>query len=209
MRVISIRRGNANEEERALLANMHVLRAKVFKGRLNWDVHVKRGQETDEYDRLDPTYLVLLSAGGQVIGCARLLPTVGPTMLGQTFPFLLGKAQTPRSKDIVESSRFCVDTGGTGVLSASGLREATYTLFAAIIEWSMANGYKQIVTVTDLRFERLLSRAKWPLMRLGDPHPLGNTVAVAGLLPVNEVSFARVRPSDYVSIASANPRAAA
>ncbi|WP_457812600.1 acyl-homoserine-lactone synthase [Sinorhizobium meliloti] len=33
------------------------------------------------------------------------------------------------------------------------LHQATLATFAGIIEWSMANGYTEIVTATDLRFE--------------------------------------------------------
>lgn len=49
------------------------------------------------------------------------------------------------------------------------MHQATLTMFAGIIEWSMANGYDEIVTATDLRFERILNRAGWPLRRLGEP----------------------------------------
>ena len=73
----------------------------------------------------------------------------------------------------------------------------------------MANGYDRIVTVTDVRFERILSRAKWPLERLGSPHPIGNTIAVAGLLSADEPSLELVRPSSYVSLFPAAVEAAA
>ena len=66
----------------------------------------------------------------------------------------------------------------------------------------MANGYEKIVTATDLRFERILNRAGWPMKRLGDPVAIGNTVAVAGVLPANRTSFERVCPHGYISIAS-------
>ena len=65
----------------------------------------------------------------------------------------------------------------------------------------MANGYEEIVTATDLRFERILNRAGWPMKRLGDPVAIGNTVAVAGTLPANRTSFERVYPQGYHSIA--------
>lgn len=200
MRVVAICRTSASRTEQRLLDRMHELRARVFKHRLDWDVQVEHNQEKDEYDRLDPTYLVLVGNDGQVIGCARLLPSTGPTMLGQTFPFLADASRVPKSGRVVESSRFCIDTERSDIVSASGLRDATHTLFAGIIEWSVANGFDQIVTVTDVRFERILSRAKWPLQRLGSPHPIGNTIAVAGLLSADESSLELVRPSSYVPL---------
>lgn len=209
MRVVAICRTRATSSEQRLLERMHELRARIFKHRLDWDVHVEHDQEKDEYDRLDPTYLVLVGNDDQVVGCARLLPSTGPTMLGQTFPFLAGDARMPQSSRVVESSRFCIDTERSDIVSASGLRDATHTLFAGIIEWSMGNGFDRIVTVTDVRFERILSRAKWPLERLGSPHPIGNTIAVAGLLSADEASLELVRPSSYVPLFPAAVEAAA
>ncbi|WP_292219552.1 acyl-homoserine-lactone synthase, partial [Mesorhizobium sp.] len=60
---------------------------------------------------------------------------------------------------MVESSRFCVDTSLQAVRGEGQLHLATLTMFAGIIEWSMANGYDEIVTATDLRLERILKRA--------------------------------------------------
>lgn len=191
----------AGSEERELVGQYQRLRARVFEGRLGWEVHVDDGREHDQYDLLNPTYLLVSSNCGEVVGGARLLPTTGPTMLGETFPYLLDGAKAPQSPIIVESSRFCVDTASSGAVSATGLRGATHTLFAGIIEWSMTNGFEQIVTVTDIRFERILNRARWPLTRLGAPRPIGNTVAVAGLLTASRENFECVRPAGYRSIA--------
>ncbi|MCY1377946.1 Autoinducer synthase [compost metagenome] len=56
----------------------------------------------------------------------------------------------------------------------------------------MANGYHEIVTATDLRFERILKHAGWPMQRLGLPCPIGSTMAVAGILPVDVASLDRI-----------------
>ncbi|MFT3967354.1 MAG: acyl-homoserine-lactone synthase TraI [Sphingobium sp.] len=181
------------------LAAMHELRAKIFSGRLGWDVSVGRGQEHDEYDDLDPTYILALTDSNAVAACARLLPATGPTMLERTFPQLLAKGSLDAHVGMVESSRFCVDTSRAVGRAGGVLHRATLTMFASIIEWSMASGYSEIVTATDLRFERILNRAGWPMERLGDPCPIGNTIAVAGRLPANLASLERVRPEGYRS----------
>lgn len=179
-----------------LLEQQHELRARIFSDRLGWDVSVQGGQELDEFDHLRPTYILAVSETGRVAGCARLLPTTGPTMLQNTFPMLLSERSLPSSESVVESSRFCVDTAlaeGRG----GGLHLATLTMFAGIIEWSMANGYREIVTATDIRFERILNRSGWRMERLGAPQRVGNTVAVAGKLPADPPSFERVCPPGY------------
>src|SRR5437660_11588850 len=94
-----------------LLTEMYRLRRRVFKDRLDWSVSVSGDLELDVYDALNPTYLVMVAPDGRdVLGCVRLLPTTGPTMLADTFPQLLGGREPPRSDRILESSRFCVDT---------------------------------------------------------------------------------------------------
>ncbi|TCL88891.1 acyl homoserine lactone synthase [Rhizobium sp. PP-WC-2G-219] len=182
-----------------LLKQMHRLRAAVFGERLEWNVSVTDAGEHDEYDNLGPTYILAVTGDERVVGCARLLPALGPTMLEQTFPQLLASGSLGASAGMVESSRFCVDTTLAAGRGGGQLHLATLTMFAGIIDWSMANGYDEIVTATDLRFERILNRAGWPMKRLGDPVTIGNTVAVAGTLPAIRESFERVCPRCYRS----------
>lgn len=193
-------------KEAKLLHSHHQLRARVFSERLGWDVSVASGCESDGFDQLRPTYILALLDSGQLAGCARLLPAIGPTMVTDVFPSLLPDEGLSAHSCMIESSRFCVDTalqGGRGPV-----HEATLTLFAGIIEWCMANGYTEIVTVTDLRFERILARVGWPLRRLAEPRKIGVTMAVAGVLPVNTGTFLRLRPSDYRSEFSSVSKAA-
>ena len=187
------------ERHRNALRKMHRLRATVFGGRLAWDVSVTAGEERDQYDDCKPTYLLAIADGGKVAGCVRLLPASGPTMLEQTFPQLLDAGSLRPHSGMVESSRFCVDTSPASQRGASQLHLATLTLFAGIIEWSMASGYSEIVTATDLRFERILKRAGWPMQRLGEPATIGNTIAIAGSLPADRGSFEQVCPQGYHS----------
>jgi acyl homoserine lactone synthase len=44
---------------------------------------------------------------------------------------------------------------------------------------------REIVTVTDERFERILRHAQWPLRRIGPSERIGNTMAVAGYLEIS------------------------
>ncbi|WP_174021881.1 acyl-homoserine-lactone synthase (plasmid) [Agrobacterium fabrum] len=189
-------------EHQNLLKQMYGLRADVFGERLEWDVTITDGGERDQYDELYPTYILATSGGNKVVGCARLLPAMGPTMLELTFPKLLRDGSLNANSAMVESSRFCVDTTLPAGRGGGQLHLATLTMFAGIIQWSMANGYDKIVTATDLRFERILNRARWPMSRLGEPVAIGNTVAIAGSLPADDASFNRVCPPGYRSIAA-------
>jgi acyl homoserine lactone synthase len=165
-----------------LLAAMFRLRRRVFKERLDWTVSVSGDLELDVYDALTPTYLVMVSGRREVVGCVRLLPTTGPTMLTDTFPQLLNGQALARSNRILESSRFCVDTTLASEAAANGLNRATFVLFAAMIESLRLLDADSIVTVTDTRMERILRRAGWPLERLAPPQRMGETMALAGFL---------------------------
>ena len=191
MRVISIAQSDYSESP-DLIAGMHRLRYRVFRDRLNWDVSVSGDMEIDAYDALKPTYIIAVDDSGLVIGCARLLPTTGPMMLANTFPVLLGSNPSPRSDKIFESSRFCVDTSSADSVSATGLRDVTFSLLAGILEWGLANGQETVVTVTDVRFERILKRAGWPLERFAPPMQIDDTKALAGHLPITESALMNV-----------------
>ncbi|WP_108522900.1 acyl-homoserine-lactone synthase [Bradyrhizobium algeriense] len=196
MRAIAI---DANEHSGSgsLLDGMHRLRARVFAGRLSWQVKIEQGRERDEYDALDLTILAETDRGA-VAGCPRLLPTTGPTMLSRTFPQLLPGGRLRAKSTMVVSSRFCVDRRGEG-RGGRFLHDATLTIFERMIEWSMSNGLGEIATAANLRVKGILQRAGWPMRRLGSVEHIGDTMSVAGVLPADQASFDRVHPPGYRS----------
>lgn len=195
LRILALTRSDL-ASELGLFTAMHRLRARVFRDRLEWDVAVAGDMEIDLYDAEDATYLLAVDRDGEgadeVVGHVRLLPTTGPNMLADTFPYLVTGAP-PRDPSIVESSRFCVDTSRVAELAGPGLRHATLALFAAILEWGLAHDQRGLATVTDTRMERILRRTGWPLQRLGPVTSIGVTDAVAGMLPIDEKVLATVR----------------
>jgi N-acyl-L-homoserine lactone synthetase len=188
----------ASRKDILLLDGMHRLRSKVFKNRLSWNVSSINGREYDEFDEFQPTYIVTVDES-RILACARLLPATGPTMLEKTFPQLLPAGTLGAHSAMIESSRFCVDTTFRQERGEGALHTITSMMFAGIIEWCLLNGYREIVTATDVRFERLLLRAGWPMRRLGEPKMINETNSVAGLLPADPESFHRVKPSNYHS----------
>ncbi|MCK1688127.1 acyl-homoserine-lactone synthase [Bradyrhizobium sp. 145] len=181
------------------LAEMHRLRYRVFKQRLDWTVEVSGDMEVDEFDVLRPVHLLNRSRAGQIQGCVRLLPSSGPTMLRDTFAILLDGQPAPRSDRIWESSRFALDVPADAPKASGGLAAATYELFAGMIEFGLSIELIEIVTVTDARMERILRRAGWPLRRVGKARPLGNTTAVAGYLEVSPDALDRIRKAGHIS----------
>ncbi|SDI25749.1 acyl homoserine lactone synthase [Bradyrhizobium sp. Rc2d] len=181
------------------LAEMHRLRYRVFKLRMAWDVQTSGGMEIDDFDALHPAYLVQLCDNGQVQGSVRLLPTIGPTMLCDTFPRLLEGQPAPSTPLVWESSRFAIDVAADAPKGDHGLTRAAYELFAGMVEFGLSRQLTDIVTVTDVRMERILRRAGWPLRRIGNPSAIGNTLAVAGYLEISRDTLANLRKAGGLS----------
>lgn len=179
------------------LAQMHALRYRVFKERLRWQVETTGDREVDSFDTLRPTYL-LLHTMGAISGCVRLLPSLGPTMLRDTFPMLVTEGSAPCAPDIWESSRFALEQAHIEQ-GAKSVARSTYELFAGMVEFGLARRLASIVTVTDVRLERILRRAQWPLKRIGPPQPIGNSKAVAGHLEISLAALERLRTGGGLS----------
>ena len=81
-------------------------RHKVFVERLGWQLQTRDGGELDQFDRPDNVYVIAQDDDRQVIGCARLLPTMRPYLLADVFPQLLNGMEPPRSADVREPRRF-------------------------------------------------------------------------------------------------------
>ncbi|WP_287329009.1 acyl-homoserine-lactone synthase [Mesorhizobium sp.] len=64
---------------------------------------------------------------------------------------------------------------------------------SAILEWRLSHDQEAVVTVTDVRFERILRRVGWPLERFSPPMQIDSTKALAGRLPISESSRLNVR----------------
>jgi len=177
----------------SVIAEMHRLRFRVFKERLDWQVHVENGMERDRFDALTPVYLLHKGNDNRIQGCVRLLPSTGPTMLRDVFPMLLDGNRCPSDPCIWESSRFALEPSPGLPRSESGLAKATFELFAGMIEFGLSCSLTGIMTVTDVRMERILRRANWPLERLGTPKMIGTTEAVAGILNVSLDALVQVK----------------
>lgn len=195
--VIAIENGGAREAGH-FLDQMFALRAKVFNDRLGWQVVARDGRERDQFDELEPVYILAVTAKNDVVGCARLLPATGQTMLMSLFPQLVSDPSFSPHPQMVESSRFCVDTTIQSTVPG-GLHHVTRLMFAGILEWCLSHGHTEVVTVTDIAVERILGRTGWLLRRLGPPQKVGRTKALAGVLTVDAAAFEQLRPSGYVS----------
>jgi len=133
-----------------LKRTMHEDRAWQFRDRLGWDVDVDaRGWETDEYDALNPLYVIWENADGGHGGSMRLLPTTGKTMVNDHFVHLTEGVRIA-SPTIWECTRFC--------LSKSAAPTTAAALMLAGGEILQGFGLLSYVGVFDARMVRIYSR---------------------------------------------------
>jgi N-acyl-L-homoserine lactone synthetase len=93
------------------LANeMLIHRAEQFHTRLGWDVNVDaHGHERDEYDDLNPLYVIWETSDGGHGGSTRFLSTTGPVMVNDHFGHLIS---APICSPLIwECTRFCMAPG--------------------------------------------------------------------------------------------------
>lgn len=103
----------------ALARAMFRDRADQFATRLKWAVEVDaQGEERDEYDALNPLYVIWETPAGGHGGSMRLMPTVGRTMVNDHFSHLTDGVRI-ESPFIWECTRFCLARdAGPGVAAA-------------------------------------------------------------------------------------------
>ncbi|MCI2400450.1 acyl-homoserine-lactone synthase [Aliiroseovarius subalbicans] len=156
-------------------------RTEQFSKRLGWDVQVNAaGEERDEYDALNPLYVIWEGADGRHGGSMRFLPTTGDTMVNDHFGHLTDGVRI-ESPLIWECTRFCLSPGADRRVSAALALGAGELMAAFKLE--------HYVGVFDPRMERI-----YRLMGL-EPEVIGTDgegkarIGV-GLWAMNDAAFA-------------------
>ncbi len=122
-------------------------RADQFKARVGWDVRIdENGYETDEYDLLNPLYVIWEQPDGSHGGSMRFLPTTGRVMVNDVFGHLTG-GTTISSPLIWECTRFCLARGAGSNVAAA--------LMLAGGEIMTGFGIRHFVGVFDARMVRI------------------------------------------------------
>lgn len=143
-----------------LFSEVSRYRHKVFVEKLGWNLQTRDGFELDQFDRPDTFYVVSRDGDGHVNGCARLLPTHRPYLLGDVFPQLLNGLPPPCSPEVWEISRFAAMDFNQQVSAAAGQFSSPITiqLLQESIACAVAHGAKRLITVSPIGIERLLHR---------------------------------------------------
>jgi len=164
-------------------------RRTLFVDVLGWDLPgVRHGRERDQFDTDDAVHAALF-CDGVLVGGFRAMPTDGPYLSKTLFPELATREPYPETQDIWEISRF-------GVLPTAGRFAAKFN-YALMFWLARARGFRALVALADLTYERFLLGMGVRTRRYGEPQTIGldssvrPLVAVAGEIPLSIQSGAR------------------
>ena len=123
-----------------------------------------------------------------------MLPTTGPYMLRDVFSELLEGRPAPRDPAVWECSRFAVETeGGANGDGLAAFGRSTSEIFCGLVEFCIASGIRQIVTVYDVRIARLLPRIGCTPIWRSRSRRIGNSLALAGAFDIDTEVLSRIK----------------
>lgn len=137
-------------------------RRSQFADDYGWELNVdEQGREIDEYDLMNPLYLILRDGDGRHLGSTRLMPTTGPTMIADHFSDLTGGVQI-ESPTIWECTRFFIaDRGKDSVRNAAAIMWAGCQL-------ALRSGVEFYVGITAAHMTRVFNACGWPSEVIGE-----------------------------------------
>lgn len=187
--IIQIDQTNRHEMT-ALLDECYRLRHDIFVDEMKWeDLRRPDGREIDQFDLPEAVEFAYL-LDGRLVAYSRLLPTTGPHLLADVFPYLCD-GESPRGPDIWEWSRYAIRKDVRGAGSAPSA--ITIALATRLVEWGMANGVRSIVAEMNpiqlLRYVQCHFRAH----PLGITHPVAGAETMAIRADFDERTLARLR----------------
>jgi len=134
-------------------------RAHQFRERLGWDVSVDAaGEEHDQYDAMNPLYVIWQRADGSHGGSMRFMPTTAPCMVNDHFTHVTDGV-TITHPLIWECTRFCLAPDAEPRVSAA--------LMLGGAEVGIGFHLTDAVGVFDARMVRIYGRLGWPPTILG------------------------------------------
>lgn len=180
---------------RPVIDQMHRTRKVVFHDRLKWDVPVVGELEFDRYDTLCPVYLVWCDpTGSQFVGCMRLMPTTGPTLLSDVFRSTYPANVDLSHPSIWEGTRTCVNDDALARLYPEiAPAKAFGMIMLAVCEWCLANYVGSIVTNYEPHLARIYRKAGVEIEEIGRADGYGRFPVCCGLVEISTELRDRMR----------------
>lgn len=166
------------------------LRHEIYVVERGWHALARPiGVEMDAFDTEHAVYLLALDVSGDVIGGSRMVPTMGPHLLGNVFPQLAG-GEPPRAPGIYEWTRFFIaspyrSTGASALLAGEVL--------CGLLEAGLRLNLTSISVVCEAFWPSRLSSLGWSVEVLGKPLTIEGNETVGALILVSQAALESTR----------------
>ena len=172
---------------RRLIDQMHRTRKQVFHDRLKWAVPVVGDIEIDEYDAMRPVYLIWSDeTASQFVGCMRLMPTTGPTLLTDVFRKTFPENVSLCHPSIWEGTRTCLNDDALSRLHPDITPSRAFgMIMLAVCEWGLANYVGSIVTNYEPHLARVYRQAGVDIDEIGRSDGYGRSPVCCGLVEIS------------------------
>lgn len=140
----------------ALFTALARYRYEVFIKGQGWRLPCAQGLELDAFDCDETVHVLACNARREIVGCARLIPTDRPFLLGEVFAHLMGQTPLPCSGSVWELSRF-------SSWQVQGARhrqswQGTTAFMSRVLDVACALGARRLIAFSAPGNERLLKR---------------------------------------------------
>lgn len=173
------------------LEQHHRLRHAIYVGERGWSALARPdGREVDAFDGPAATYLLGIDPGAGVVAGSRLVPTLAPHLLADVFPDLAAGRGVPRAPDILEWTRIFVAPGWREIgrpCRAAGI------MYAAIVEFALHQGVRQLSVVCESYWVSRLAALGWQPRPLGEARLIDGAPVVAITVDMTPAALARTR----------------
>jgi acyl-homoserine lactone synthase len=170
-------------------AQAHRLRHQVFVEERHWEALRKSdGYEIDQFDTDDATHILAIEEGA-VVGYSRLLPTVGPHLLSDVYPFL-ARRPIPRAPDVFEWTRYCVSPRKRGETAIGNV--GSRVLFGVLL-YAYTEGVGRLTMETDPLWATRFFDFGFDVEPLGLPQTLDAEPVVALAITITGAAIDRCR----------------
>jgi acyl-homoserine lactone synthase len=143
------------------------------------------GREVDQFDTEDAVYLLAIERG-KVVGGTRLVPTLGPHLMADVFPFLANVRGIQRGPDTMEWTRIFVVPEHRGRDS-----KILHTVLAGMFEYCLRNEISTITVVMETWWLPRFLELGWEVKPLGLPAVIEGMNCVGTMITVDEAAYRR------------------
>ncbi len=177
------------------LFEMHRLRKKIFKDRMQWDVDIAGEElEIDNYDLPETVYILARDNQGRMIGVWRMLPSTLPSMIRQLWPQFMEDFPLPVHEDVWETSRFGVLSYHEGNReNFEDSRRTTALLINALVEACVLCEIKEIYTLYHPAVGRAVQPMGFVPESVSQAFPIDGKRAIVGRFKMDEEALSRIR----------------